>query len=97
MSDPIAPNRKRLHLVISGLVQGVGFRYSTQVQARQWGIVGWVRNLSDGRVEAALEGEPEDLDRLVKWCRQGPPAAQVRDVTIEEEKPQGDREFEILH
>jgi acylphosphatase len=67
----------RVHLVVSGRVQGVFFRQSTADTARRLGLRGWVRNLPDGRVEAEAEGERAALEALVDWCRRGPPAARV--------------------
>jgi acylphosphatase len=70
-------DRQRLHVWITGRVQGVGYRYATQQKARQLGLTGWVRNLADGRVEAVFEGNPDDLEAIAQWCTQGPPAAIV--------------------
>jgi acylphosphatase len=72
----------RVHLVVSGRVQGVAFRAYTVDEARRLGLAGWVRNLPDGRVEAEAEGEREALEALVRWCRRGPPAARVDDVAV---------------
>jgi len=77
----------RVHLYVSGRVQGVFFRARTRDRARALGITGWVRNLPDGRVEIAAEGARAALDALVSWARVGPPAAQVTDVTITWENP----------
>lgn len=76
---------KRIRIVISGRVQGVFFRAETRKQADKYGIKGWVRNRRDGRVEALLEGEAFDIDRMVAWCRQGPPLSHVTDVELFEE------------
>ena len=76
------PDLARVHLLVSGLVQGVAFRYHTVDEARRLGLNGWVRNLPDGRVEAEAEGEREKLGALVRWCRHGPPAARVDDVRV---------------
>lgn len=73
----------RAHVYISGRVQGVFFRDSTRHLARQYGVVGWVRNLPDGRVEAVFEGEKDAVQRLVDWCHQGPPGARVDRVDVE--------------
>ena len=71
---------ERLHLLISGRVQGVGFRYATSRQADTLGLRGWVRNLADGRVEAEFEGPNDRLDQMLDWCRTGPPFAEVCQV-----------------
>ncbi len=74
--------RARVHLLVSGLVQGVAFRAYTVDEARRLGVAGWVRNLADGRVEVEAEGDRRALEALVAWCRRGPPAAQVDDVEV---------------
>lgn len=74
-------DRQRLHVWISGRVQGVGYRYATQQKAHQLGLAGWVRNLADGRVEAIFEGDPDALAAIAQWCAQGPPPAIVNHLT----------------
>ncbi len=69
-----------LHVYISGLVQGVGFRHATYRHAGSLGLTGWVRNTPDGRVEAQVEGEREVLERMLEWCRQGPVLSRVDKV-----------------
>lgn len=69
-----------LHLLISGVVQGVSYRYSMGEQARAARLHGWVRNLRDGRVEAIVQGPAAAVDALVAWCRRGPPGARVDEV-----------------
>ncbi len=73
-------DRARVHILVSGLVQGVAFRAYTVDEARRLGVAGWVRNLADGRVEVEAEGDRRALEGLVAFCRRGPPAAQVDDV-----------------
>jgi acylphosphatase len=68
---------KRLHAVVRGRVQGVGFRYTTQSEARRLGLAGWVRNLVDGCVEVEAEGPAEDLATFLSFLRAGPPGAHV--------------------
>ena len=74
-------------------MQAVGFRYATAARARSRGVAGWVRNNADGTVEAVFEGEPDAVDALIAWCRRGPSAARVDDVTVEWEAPSGERGF----
>lgn len=76
-------------LVISGRVQGVGFRYFTQDTAVREGVTGRVRNRPDGRVEAYLEGEREAVDRVERAIRRGPRGARVLDVDVEPDEPGG--------
>jgi acylphosphatase len=71
---------KRVHVLVSGLVQGVNFRYYTLLQANRLGVRGWVRNLHDGRVEAVFEGEQTGIDEIVNWCHTGPRSARVERV-----------------
>jgi acylphosphatase len=73
-------DRARVHLLLSGRVQGVAFRASTVDEALALGVSGWVRNLPDGRVEVEAEGERAAVEGLVAWCRRGPPAARVDGV-----------------
>jgi acylphosphatase len=73
---------KRVQVVIHGRVQGVGFRASCQQQAAALGVAGWVRNRWDGAVEAFLEGPEDAVDVMLRWCRRGPPAADVTSVEI---------------
>ncbi|MBI4711987.1 MAG: acylphosphatase, partial [Planctomycetes bacterium] len=80
----------RVHLIISGKVQGVFFRSYTEEQARTLGLTGWVRNIPDSKVEAVFEGEQEKIDKIIAWCRLGPPAAVVSDVKADWEKPTGE-------
>ena len=72
-----------MRIVITGLVQGVFFRRETTDTARRLGLTGWVRNLSDGRVESIAEGERARLDELIRFCHFGPPGARVRNVEVE--------------
>ena len=65
------------HIVVSGRVQGVGFRFSTRYTAERLGITGWVRNLPDGRVEVHLQGEAGAMGEMVDWLQRGPAGAQV--------------------
>lgn len=75
--------------VVSGRVQGVGFRYFAQTTASRDGLHGWVRNLPDGRVEAAAEGEADAMERFEQALRHGPPGARVQRLEIEHTVPGG--------
>ena len=70
------------HLMITGRVQGVGFRYYVEYKARQFGVAGWVRNRRDGSVEATIQGGSDSVEALTVWARRGPPSAVVADVRI---------------
>lgn len=76
-------------LIISGRVQGVGFRYFTHDAATREGVTGWVRNLPDGRVEVYVEGEAEAVTRVERAVRQGPRSGRVDTVQVESEAPGG--------
>lgn len=86
---------KRTRVRVSGRVQGVGFRYSAQMRARSLGVAGWVRNLPDGSVEAVFEGDVEQVDSMVEWCRRGPGGASVTRVETHEEQPAGEKMFVV--
>jgi acylphosphatase len=73
--------------LISGRVQGVGFRYFTEAAAAREGLAGWVRNLPDGRVEISIEGEAESVERFEHKIAHGPPGARVGDFEVEEIVP----------
>lgn len=79
----------RRHVTISGEVQGVSFREAARRRATEAGVSGWIANRSDGRVEAVLEGPPEAVEELVEFCREGPTAASVESVDVEDEDPEG--------
>ena len=85
----------RVRVFVSGLVQGVGYRYSTMNQAKYFGLGGWVRNLPDGRVEAVFEGSKKAVEGMIDWCRRGPTDATVSELVLEYEDPEGERTFEI--
>jgi acylphosphatase len=89
---------KRIHVYISGIVQGVFFRAATRRAAADLNLTGWVRNMDDGRVEAVLEGEDSDVEKMIAWCKVGPPAAKVEKVvTAEEHYTGGFQYFNIKH
>ncbi len=78
----------RRRVVVSGRVQGVGFRQAALAAAARRHVAGWVRNHRDGRVEAVFEGPPGDVVALVEWCRRGPPLAKVTGLEVFEESPE---------
>lgn len=78
-----------MHIWVSGRVQGVYFRESTKKAAEALGVVGWVRNLPDRRVEAVAEGPAAAVDQWLAWCRHGPERAVVTAVHAEDETAQG--------
>jgi acylphosphatase len=82
---------------IYGLVQGVCFRAYTRQQALTLGITGWVRNLSDGTVEAFLEGDKATVTQMLNWCYKGPPAANVTKIDIKETLSQNFTTFNITY
>jgi acylphosphatase len=89
---------KRIHVYISGTVQGVAFRAKTRNEAIRNHVSGWVRNLPDGGVEAVFEGKTEDVERVVGWCRVGPSLAVVERVEALEEPYSGAfKEFSIRY
>ena len=77
----------RAHVLITGDVQGVFFRSNTRSQASLRNVTGWVRNLSNGRVEAVLEGERDDVEGVISFCRSGSPGSRVDDVEVSWEMP----------
>jgi acylphosphatase len=88
--------RRRVHVLVSGVVQGVWFRRDTQAEAARLGLAGWVRNLPDRRVELLAEGAPADVEQLLHWARRGPPDARVDALEVEELPPEGTNgRFEI--
>jgi acylphosphatase len=80
---PTSSFLERKHLFIMGQVQGVNYRYSMQLQAKELGVKGWCRNLPDGSVEAVLQGTPQQLEQMLTWCHQGPIQAKVSDIAIQ--------------
>jgi acylphosphatase len=86
---------ERRHIVIYGYVQGVGFRFAVERAAKSRGVAGWVRNRPDGAVEAVFEGEPEDVDALVAFCRHGPRGADVERVDVRDESAEGLAGFRV--
>ena len=85
----------RRRVVVSGRVQGVGFRWSCRRMAEGLGLAGFCRNRPDGRVEACFEGDEAAVQRAVSWCRDGPPSALVTGVEVVPETPQGESGFRL--
>ena len=89
---------RRVHVFITGRVQGVFFRAETKKQASGLGLAGWVKNLDDNRVEAVFEGRESDIEKMLDWCRKGPSLAHVRGVKTVEEPLTGRLEdFKIVY
>jgi acylphosphatase len=85
----------RRRVIVRGRVQGVFFRDSTRRAAQSRGVGGWVRNTPEGAVEAVFEGEPEAVEAMVRFVREGPRGAVVERVEVAEEDPEGLTEFRI--
>jgi acylphosphatase len=86
---------RRVHVIVSGHVQGVFFSTACARPAEQRGVAGWIRNRDDGCVEAVFEGSPAAVDDLVAWCRSGTRAAFVTGLESFDESPIGERGFRI--
>lgn len=89
MTD-VAAGKSRVRVVVSGRVQGVGYRQSAADEAERLGVNGWVRNLPDGRVEVVAEGDEAAIDALVAWCKRGPRLARVEEARITREPFRGE-------
>lgn len=85
-----------IHVLITGSVQGIGFRQFVKSQANKLDIKGWVKNLPDRRVEVILQGRTEDVDKMILLCRKGPFLAEVKDIKIEIMPDQEFEAFEII-
>jgi len=88
-------NLVQAHVFVSGRVQGVGYRAATSDTATLLKLNGWVRNLRDGRVEAVFEGNPEQVEEILRWCQKGPPTAQVNDVEVSYHPPENLKGFHV--
>ena len=86
---------KRVHLLIDGVVQGVGYRYATARTAQHHGVTGWVRNEPGGDVAALVEGASADVDAFVRWCGEGPRHARVDSVEVSPAADTGATSFEV--
>lgn len=85
----------RRRVLVSGRVQGVGFRLTCGREAESRGVTGWVQNRADGRVEAVFEGEEAAVEALVTWCRRGPSFAEVTSVEVKDEQLQSEPSFRV--
>ncbi len=85
----------RRHVRVTGRVQNVTYRDSTQEEAQRRGVAGWVRNLPDGSVEAELEGPSSAIDSVLRWMQDGPLLAKVRDLDVSVVPPTGEESFEV--
>lgn len=88
----------RARVLISGRVQGVFFREKTRSMAKKIGVTGWVKNLSDGRVEAVFEGSKKSVEKIVNWTKRGPILAKIEGIDIEWQEYKGEFvDFEIRY
>lgn len=89
---------RRIRAIVSGRVQGVAYRASTVSEALRLGLVGWVKNRGDGGVELEAEGPDDKVAALIRWCHEGPPAAKVSRVDVEELAVAGrETDFDITY
>ena len=88
-------NVSRKRVIVHGMVQGVGFRYYTEAQAGSLGLGGYVRNRSDGAVEAEIEGDDDAVERMLTWLHQGPRSATVESVQVTDLTEHGEAGFSI--
>lgn len=89
--------KKSVRAYISGNIQGIYFRSFIKENAEKYNVKGFVRNLEDGRVEVFLEGNSEDVNKMIEICKTGPKHAQIRNIEIKEEKFQDIKNFKVLH
>lgn len=89
--------KKSVRIYINGTVQGVFFRAFVKENAERHNVKGFTRNLEDGRIEVFLEGDTENVDKMVELCKKGPRHSQIRDVKIKPERFQDFKNFKVLH
>jgi len=89
--------KKSVRLYITGTVQGVFFRMFIKENAERYDVKGFVRNLEDGRVEVFLEGNADNVNKMIELCKKGPKHSQIRNVEIKPERFQDFRNFKMLH
>lgn len=85
----------RQRVIVHGRVQAVGFRYYARAEAQRLGVAGWIRNRSDGAVEAEIEGDAPSVDAMLAWLDDGPPGADVTSISTADLEPIGERGFRI--
>jgi acylphosphatase len=90
------PGTVRRRAIVHGRVQGVFFRDTTSRMAQSRGVAGWVSNRPDGAVEAVFEGEPDAVESMLRFCREGPARAEVTEVEVIEEDPRGETGFRVV-
>lgn len=88
---------KAVDVTATGRVQGVSFRAYAEQESRRLGVAGWVRNEPDGSVALHLEGDADAVDRMIEWCRTGPPAARVRGVAVRDGAVTGATSFDLRY
>jgi acylphosphatase len=86
---------RSVHVLVRGEVQGVGYRYTMRMVAREAGVAGWVRNRRDGSVEAEVEGTDAQVDEVLAWMAEGPPGSRVTSATVTDAAPSGERGFDV--
>jgi acylphosphatase len=86
----------RQRVIVHGRVQAVGFRYYARAEAQRLGISGWIRNRSDGSVEAEVEGDGASVDAMLSWLDEGPPGADVTTMSTADLEPTGERGFRVV-
>jgi len=86
---------RRVHVIVSGEVQGVGYRYTLRLVAREIGAAGWTRNLRDGTVEAEVEGTDAQVDEVLAWMAEGPPGSHVTGARVRDAAVAGETGFEV--
>lgn len=89
--------KKSVRIYISGTVQGVFFRMFIKENAERYNLKGFVRNLEDGKIEVFLEGENDEVDKMIELCKKGPKHSQIKDVQVKPERFQDFKVFKILH
>jgi len=89
--------KKSVRLYINGTVQGIFFRAFVKENAERYNVKGFVRNLEDGRVEVFLEGDSNEVNKMIEICKKGPKHAKIKNVEIKEERFQNLKNFKMLH